>query len=58
VAHPFILSRIAEEWDQIAGQMMAFIEGPQGQQTGVAGDLATGKITMNGTVAVEGEAEL
>jgi len=37
---------------------MLLVEGVQRQQNGVAGDLATGKIALNGTVAVEGEAEL
>ncbi len=35
--------------------MMAFVKSAQRQQTGVTGDLAAGKITVNGTVVVEGE---
>jgi hypothetical protein len=58
MADPFLLSRIAEELDQVAGQMMAFVKSPQRQQTGITGDLASGKITVNGTMAVEGEMEL
>jgi hypothetical protein len=38
--------------------MMAFVKSPQRQQTGVTGDLAAGKITANGTMVAEGEAEL
>jgi len=38
--------------------MMALIEGAQGQQTGVAGDLAAGKIGADGLMTVEGEAQL
>jgi hypothetical protein len=38
--------------------MMAFVKSSQRQQTGVTGDLASGKITVNGTMVVEGEAEL
>jgi hypothetical protein len=38
--------------------MMALIEGAQGQKTGVAGDLAPGKIGADGLMAVEGEGEL
>ena len=40
------------------GQMVPLVEGAQREQTGVAGDLAPGKIELNGTVAVEGEVEL
>jgi hypothetical protein len=35
--------------------MMALIEGAQGQQTGIAGDLAPGKIGADGLMMVEGE---
>ena len=56
--HTFIISRVAEELDPVAGQMMAFVKSPQRQQTGVTGDLASGKITVNGTMVAEGEAEL
>jgi hypothetical protein len=38
--------------------MMALIEGAQGQQTGIAGDLAPGKIGADGLMTVEGEAQL
>ena len=48
----------AEPLGQVAGQTMALIEGPQGQQTGIAGDLATGEIGANGVMTVEGEAQL
>ena len=58
MAHPFLLSRITEELDQVAGQMMAFVKSAQRQQTGITGNLASGKITVNGTAAVEGEAKL
>jgi hypothetical protein len=58
MAYPFIISRVAEELDQIAGQMMALVKSAQRQQTGVTGDLASRKITLHGTMVVEGEAEL
>jgi len=58
MAHPARFSRIAEELDQVVGQMMAFVKSPQRQQAGITGDLASGKITVNGTMAVEGEMEL
>jgi hypothetical protein len=58
MAHPFVISRIAEERCPVAGQMMAFVKSAQRQQTGVTGDLAAGKITVNGMMVVEGEAEL
>jgi hypothetical protein len=38
--------------------MVPLVEGPQGQQTGIAGNLAAGKIALNGALAVEREAEL
>ena len=41
-----------------AGQMMALIEGAQGQQTGIAGDLAPGKIGADKLMMVEGKKQL
>ncbi|MGB8782056.1 MAG: hypothetical protein WCD02_02990, partial [Terriglobales bacterium] len=41
-----------------AGQMLALIEGTQGQQTGIAGDLAPGEIGADGLMTVGGEAQL
>jgi hypothetical protein len=38
--------------------MMPLIESPQGQQTGVASDLAPGKIGVDGLMTVEGEGQL
>jgi hypothetical protein len=38
--------------------MMTLIEGPQGQQAGVTGDLSTRKIGSNGSMSVEGKGEL
>jgi hypothetical protein len=38
--------------------MMALIEGTQGQQTGIAGDLAARKISTDGLMTVEGEGQL
>lgn len=52
------LAWVAEQCGPIGGQMMPLVESAQWQQAGVAGDLPTGKIAVNGTVAVEGEAEL
>jgi hypothetical protein len=38
--------------------MMPLVESAQRQQTGITGDLASGKITVNGTAVVEGKVEL
>ena len=53
-----IFPRVAEPRGQIAGQMMALVEGAQRQQAGVAADLPAGKIGVNGLMTVEGEAQL
>src|SRR5581483_9963800 len=58
VPDAIVLSRIAEEQGQVAGQMMALIEGSQRQQTGVAGDLAASEVSVDGLMTVEGEAQL
>ncbi len=58
VAHAVVLTRIAEAFGPVAGQMMALIEGAQRQQTGIAGDLAAGKIGADGLMTVEGEGQL
>jgi len=58
MAPAVLLPRIAELRRQLQGQMMALVEGPQGQQTGIAGDLTTGKIDADGLMTVEGEAQL
>ena len=55
---PVIVSRITEQSDQIGGQMMSLIAGPQRQQTGVAGDLAAREISADRLMTVEGEAQL
>ena len=53
-----VLSRIAEELGQIAGQTMVLIKGSQGQKTGIAGDLAAREISADELMTVEGEAQL
>ena len=58
VADTIVLPRIAEGCGQIAGQMMALVKGPQRQKSGIAGDLAAGKISVNGSMSVEGENQL
>jgi hypothetical protein len=58
MTHAVILTRIAQACSPGAGQMMALMEGTQGQQTGIAGDLAAGKIGADGLMTVEGEAQL
>ena len=58
MAHAIIIARVAEQCGPVAGQMMPLVKSAQRQQAGVAGDLPAGKITVNGTTAVEGEAEL
>ena len=58
MTHTVLLTRVAETCGQPAGQMMALIEGAQRQKTGVTGDLAAGKIGVDGLMSVEGEAQL
>ena len=53
-----ILARITEKLGEVTGQMMTLIERPQGQKTGIAGDLAPGKIGIDGLVTMEGEGQL
>ncbi len=43
---------------QIASESMPLIKGPQRQQAGVSADLATRKISSNGSVSVEGKRQL
>jgi hypothetical protein len=43
MAHAVVLTGIAELRRQFTGEMMALIDGPQRQQTGIAGDLAPRK---------------
>jgi hypothetical protein len=38
--------------------MMTLIKPPQGKQTSVTGDLATGEIGVDGLMTIEGEAQL
>lgn len=56
-----------EEYDSTKGSIFGHgsartawipIESPQGQKAGVAGDLAPGKIGMDGLVTMEGEGQL
>jgi hypothetical protein len=58
VMHAVILTRIAEQLGQVTGQMVTLIEAPQKQKTGIAGDLAPGKIGADGLMTVEGEVQL
>jgi hypothetical protein len=58
VLHAVGMPRIGEWRGPVSGQMMALIEGAQRQQAGIAGDLAAGKISLDGLMAVEGEGEL
>jgi hypothetical protein len=58
MAHAVILTRIAQAYGPVAGEMMPLIEGAQGQQTSITGDLPTGKISVDGLMTVEGEAQL
>jgi len=52
------LTPVGEAFGPVPRQMVALIEGAQGQQTGVAGYLAAGKIGADGLMTVEGEGEL
>src|SRR5437667_94394 len=58
VLHALFLTWVAEAFGPVPSQMMALIEGAQRQQTGVAGDLAAGKIGADELVTVEGEGQL
>ena len=58
VVHAILLPRIAEPSGQLTGEMMTLIEGAQGQQTGITGDLAARKIGADGLMTVEGEVQL
>jgi len=58
VLHALRLTPVAEAFGPVPSQMMALIEGAQGQQTGVAGDLAAGKIGADRLMTVEGEGQL
>ncbi len=53
-----VVARIAQNCSPVVGQMVALIETAQGQQTGIARNLPTGKIGANGMMAVEGEGQL
>jgi len=50
VLNAILVPRIAEQLGQLAGQTMALIEGAQGQKTGIAGNLAAGKIAVDGNI--------
>ena len=50
---PIALTWIAEGFSQIASQLTAFVKGSQWQKSGIAGDLAAGKISVNGSMSVE-----
>ena len=52
------LPGIAEVLSQFLRQSMALIEGAQGQKSGIAGDLPTGKISADELPTVEGESQL
>jgi hypothetical protein len=58
MAQAVVLSPIAKVGGPLASQIMALIEGSQRQQTGVTGNLATGKIGADGLMTVEGEVQL
>ena len=58
VAYAVVMPRIAEASGHLAGQMMALIKRSQWQQTGITGDLAAGKIGVDGSMTVEGEGQL
>jgi hypothetical protein len=53
-----LLSPITEDSGPIMAQMMTLIKSPQREQTGVAGDLATGEIGTDGLMMIEGKVQL
>jgi len=58
VAHTIVLTRIAKPHSPVTGQIMTLIKSPQRQKSGIAGNLAAGKIGVDGLLTVEGEREL
>jgi hypothetical protein len=58
VLNAIAVPRIAEQLGQITGQTMALIKSPQGQKTGITGDLTARKIGADRLIPVEEEAEL
>jgi len=58
VTHTRIVAIITDALCQAASEPMLLIKGPQGQQSGIAGDLTTRKISPNGSVSVEGKRKL
>jgi hypothetical protein len=53
-----LLSPITENSGPIMAQMMTLIKSAQREQTGVAGDLATGEIGTDSLMTIEGKAQL
>jgi hypothetical protein len=58
VTHTRIVAIIPDALCQATSEPMPLIKSPQRQQAGIAGDLATGKISANGSVSVEGKQQL
>jgi hypothetical protein len=54
----FIPPRIVEQRGPARGQVMTLIKCPQRQQSGVAGDLAAGRVRVGRLTTVEGEGQL
>jgi hypothetical protein len=55
VTNTLVFSRIIDPLSEITSKSVALIESTQRQQTGVTADLPTGKISVNGSMSVEGE---
>jgi hypothetical protein len=58
VTHTRIVAIITDALCQAASEPIPLIEGPQRQQSGIAGDLTARKISTNGSVSVEGKGKL
>jgi len=58
VTNTLVFSRITDPLSQITSESVALVESTQRQQTGVTADLSAGKISVNGSMSVEGENQL
>ena len=58
VTHTRMVAIITDALCQAASEPMPLIKSPQRQQAGISSDLATRKISANGSVSVEGKGKL
>jgi hypothetical protein len=58
MTNSLLFPKIRKALRQVASESIALVESSQGQQAGITGDLATRKISSNGSVPVEGKGQL